>query len=185
MSLLQEIETHGLAKTTFNDNLSRPAVYVGTYAKYNNGSIQGAWVYLDDFTNEEEFYAFCHELHKDEEDPEFMLQDFENFPKEYYSESSLSDEIWEYIHLTDDDKMMFDAFVDCFGSDVTIENAREAYYGQYNSDEDMAWELLESTGDLNAMPENLRFYFDIEKYARDLMMSDFSASNGFYFNSNW
>jgi antirestriction protein len=45
--------------------------------------------------------------------------------------------------------------------------------------------LLEGTGDLNEIPERLRFYFDIEKYARDLMISDFSESNGYYFSNNW
>lgn len=161
------------------------SVYVGTYAKYNAGSIAGAWVDLTRFDDHESFLAFCHELHKDEEDPELMYQDFQNFPHEYYSESGINPELWDYLELTDDDKMMLDAFRDCFGATDSIENARNAYYGQYESDEDMAWELLESTGGLNEVPDVLKYYFDVEKYARDLMISDFSSSNGFYFLNNW
>lgn len=163
-----------------------PSVYVGTYAKYNNGSIEGAWVRLDQFEDAEEFEAYCRELHKDEEDPEFMLQDFENFPEIFYSESGLDDDIWEFLRLDEDDRAMLEAFHECFGhSEGTIEDARNAYYGQFDSDEDMAWDLLEGTGDLNEIPERLRFYFDVEKYARDLMISDLSSSNNYYFFNNW
>ena len=30
-------------------------VYVGTYSKYNNGSIQGDWLDLEDYNNKAEF----------------------------------------------------------------------------------------------------------------------------------
>ena len=79
------------------------SVYVGTYQKYNNGSIGGAWVDLTKFSNEEEFLDHCKVLHKDEEDPELMFQDFEEFPKAYYSESGLDSDLWEWLSLDDDD----------------------------------------------------------------------------------
>ena len=34
----------------------QPAVYVGTWEKYNNGSIDGAWLKLQDFEDADEFY---------------------------------------------------------------------------------------------------------------------------------
>jgi antirestriction protein len=67
-------------------------LYVGTYAKYNNGSINGAWIDLEDHGDKVSFLAACAELHKDESDPELMFQDFEGFPRSLYSESSVSDE---------------------------------------------------------------------------------------------
>ena len=36
--------------------LSEAKVYVGTYAKYNNGSLSGAWLDLSDYSDKEEFY---------------------------------------------------------------------------------------------------------------------------------
>lgn len=36
--------------------LSAASVYVGTYAKYNNGSLSGAWLNLSDYSDKEEFY---------------------------------------------------------------------------------------------------------------------------------
>ena len=47
--------------------LSEASVYVGTYGKYNNGSLFGAWLDLSDYADKEEFYEACRELHKDEE----------------------------------------------------------------------------------------------------------------------
>ena len=61
--------------------LSEAKVYVGTYAKYNNGSLSGAWLDLSDYSDKEEFYEACRELHKDEEDAEYMFQDWENVPE--------------------------------------------------------------------------------------------------------
>lgn len=64
--------------TTANNNiLDEVKIYVGTYAKYNNGSIFGKWLTLSDYSDLSEFYDACRELHKDEEDPEFMFQDYE------------------------------------------------------------------------------------------------------------
>ena len=79
-----------------------PAVYVGTYEKYNNGSIGGGWMSLEGH-DKESFYAACAELHSDESDPEFMFQDFQNFPREFYGESGLAAEIWDWLELDEDD----------------------------------------------------------------------------------
>ncbi len=56
---------------------SQGRVYVGTYGKYNNGSLFGAWLDLSDYADKEEFYETCRELHKDEEDAKYMFQDWE------------------------------------------------------------------------------------------------------------
>ena len=53
-------------------------VYVGTYAKYNAGSLKGAWIDLDKFKNYEEFVKECRRVHRGEHDPEFMVQDVEH-----------------------------------------------------------------------------------------------------------
>lgn len=55
------------------ENISEARIYVGTYAKYNEGSIFGKWLDLSDYSDSEEFYEACRELHKDEEDPELMF----------------------------------------------------------------------------------------------------------------
>jgi len=70
-------------------------IYVGTYAKYNAGSIAGAWLNLEDYQDKDAFLKACAELHKDEEDPELMFQDFEGFPSNFYSESGIEEELFD------------------------------------------------------------------------------------------
>ena len=79
------------------ENLMHSKVYVGTYAKYNNGSIKGVWIELNNFSSIDEFYEFCSELHSDETDPEFMFQEWENIPSELISESGISENIFSII----------------------------------------------------------------------------------------
>lgn len=69
-------------------------VYVGTYRKYNSGSLAGKWLTLADYANRDEFYAACRELHKDEADPEFMFQDWEGVPSWMIGESHIDAEVW-------------------------------------------------------------------------------------------
>ena len=81
------------------DTTTKPRLYVGTYAKYNNGSIAGEWVDLEQFDCKEDFYKYCKKLHKNEHDPEFMFQDFEGFPKDMYSESGIDDRLFEFMAM--------------------------------------------------------------------------------------
>ena len=163
----------------------KPSVYVGTYAKYNSGSIQGAWLDLTKYSDNDEFIAACKLLHNDELDPEFMIQDFEGFPKMYYSESGLNDELFDFLALDDDDKKMLAAFIECFGDEsLTIDQARDAFFGEFSSDLDFAYDYIESTCYLSGCPDSIQNYFDYDKFARDLMF-DFTESNGFYFSNNW
>jgi antirestriction protein len=47
----------------------------------------------------------------------------------------------------------------------------ECYQGSWESLEAWAEDLLESTGDLDQVPEHLRCYIDVAAYARDLELS--------------
>jgi antirestriction protein len=66
---------------------------------------------------------------------------------------------------------------------ASLDTVEEAYAGEWRSDEDFATDLLEQCGDLDSIPENLRYYFDYSAYARDLMISDYFESNGHYFRN--
>lgn len=157
------------------------SVYVGTYAKYNNGSIKGAWVDLTQFSDHDEFLEHCMELHKDEDDPELMYQDFEEFPKRYYSESGLDADLWEWLSLDDHEKEILEAYLECFG-EGDIDDAMDAYQGQFDSDIDFTMDLLEACGDI---PQDLPSYvvIDWEATARNIMF-DYSEHNGFYFRAS-
>ena len=83
------------------------AVYCGTYHKYNNGSIDGAWLDLSTFKDAADFFATCKDLHDDEADPEYMFQDYQGFPDWMYRESMSIDQVQEIInfaHATPEEK---------------------------------------------------------------------------------
>ena len=67
-----------------------PMIYVGTYEKYNNGSIAGKWLKLNDYENINDFYNACKELHNDEHDTELMFQDWEYIPSSMIWEGGLN-----------------------------------------------------------------------------------------------
>ena len=82
-----------MAKLTILD----AAVYCGTYKKYNEGSLDGGWLHLGRYQNGAAFLEACKKLHAYESDPEFMYQDSEYLPDEFYSESCIYPEVFEVI----------------------------------------------------------------------------------------
>lgn len=71
-------------------------VYVGTYNAYNNGSLRGGWLDLANYASYGDFLKACKNLHRNERDPEFMIQDTEDFPDglscmEWLSEQDFND----------------------------------------------------------------------------------------------
>ena len=158
-----------------------PAVYCGTYGKYNNGSLQGMWIDLTTFDDYDEFIEFCYDLHADEEDPELMFQDYENFPRELYSESCFDEDEFDTIikYASFDDRDAVDAFLSCY-SISQLDDFEDAYQGQYDSEEDFARYIVEECYDLEQMG-NLSYYFDYSAFARDLFMCDYFYDNGYVF----
>lgn len=158
-------------------------VYVGTYAKYNSGNLNGAWVDLENFDNEEDFLDHCYEIHDDEEDPELMFQDYENFPKEFYSESEISVYLWDWLELNVYQKEIIDAFIKCFNPSYkeALNKYEGAYMGQYNSFKDFAEQLFDET---NEVPEHLANYIDYD-YVASEYKHDYIMHDGHIFSRNW
>lgn len=171
------------------EKLSEARIYVGTYAKYNEGSIFGKWMDLSDYSDSEEFYNACRELHSDEKDPELMFQDWENIPSALIGESSLADNIFEIIEtvgsLSETQQEAFGVWLNYSSSDIALEDITDLissfeddYQGEYKDEEDYAYEIVEQCYDL---PEFAKTYFDYEKFARDLFIGDYWFDNGFVF----
>lgn len=147
-----------------------PRVYVGTYAKYNNGSLEGKWIDLGDYSEKDDFLTACAELHADESDPELMFQDFEDIPEGMISESSISDDLWDWINLDDSDKELLKVYRENINSSGDIDVARDAHRGNATSPEDWAADYLDECGLLAEVPGALQNYIDFAAYARDAQM---------------
>lgn len=146
-------------------------IYVGTYAKYNDGNLFGAWLDLEDYSDKDEFIAACLMLHRDEDDPELMFQDWEDIPTGMVSESSVNESVWEWLELDDDDKELLKVYQEDIDSTGDIEKARESFFGKYDKETDWAAEYWEETGLLQSIPQDLQGYIDYESYAHDAKCS--------------
>ena len=133
--------------------LSEARVYVGTYGKYNNGSLFGAWLDLSDYSDKEEFYEACRELHKDEEDAEYMFQDWENVPECLIGESWISENFFTLRDAVEDlgdtEQEAFFVWCNYKCHDLSEEDAddlirafQDEYIGQYDDEEDFATQIV-------------------------------------------
>jgi antirestriction protein len=145
-----------------------PAIYVGTYYKYNCGSLRGEWVDLTIYSTKEEFYSHIQNLHADEDDPEFMFQDYENFPDCFYGESCLDDRLWDWLDLEESRREVCAIYFNNISQEGTIEEALERSRGTYDSKEAYAREFLQDCGSLANLSEELQYFFDFQSYANNL-----------------
>lgn len=92
-----------------------PSIYCGTYGKYSG-----------------------------EKDPELMFQDYEAFPREWYSEGFMSEEDFEHIREYNDmcDKHGQDAVDDYMEFRDNLDDFEEAYCGHWDSEEAFGRDLF-------------------------------------------
>ena len=159
-----------------------PAVYCGTYGKYNNGSLAGMWIDLTTFFDYDDFIEFCYNLHADEEDPELMFQDYENFPRELYSESCFDEDTFDTIikYANHSDRDAVDAFLSYY-SISELDKFEDVYVGKYVSEEDFAQCLIDECYDIERTMGHLSSYFNYVAFANDLFCYDYHFDNGYVF----
>lgn len=153
-----------------------PALYCGTYGKYNEGNLGGMWVDISTFDDYEDFVNFCYAIHSDEEDPELMYQDYENMPGSLYHESMGEEEfnnLLKYCELCDEYNVSaVDDFLERFSPD-DLDMMQDSYVGVYDSEEDFAREIVNERYDIDNMMGDLAYYFNYEALTRDLFVGDY------------
>lgn len=166
-AMIKESVNRILEAAGYGNEEPRPAIYVGTYGKYNNGSLGGEWIYLDEFGSREDFLRYCtNELHGDERDVELMFQDWEYIPEGFVGESYISDKLWDFMNLDapyDVKLAIADHIMNPEEAIETIENGDyRVYYGADNL-RDVVYENMEE----GVMPNNPQYYFDYERFGRE------------------
>lgn len=181
-------------------------IYVASLSDYNNDTLHGVWIDFDACSDVDEVqdaintmllaspyaaseFAKQHGLQAEE----WAIHDYEGWAGITLSESEGIGNLWEtYKHLQDLEDCETEAFSIYYTNLLnasetdwdTLDNFRAAYQGEFDSDADFAEYLLEETGGLDAIPENLRYYFDYEKYARDLFIGgDYWTHEGYVFSN--
>lgn len=157
-----------------------PALYCGTYGKYNKFNVRGMWVNLSTFDSYKDFEAFCLAIHADENDPELMYQNHTNIPDSLYQESMGEKgfaKIMEYIEMCEEYNVFaVDDFLEWL-SPEDLDRMPDAYVGVYDSPEEFAEEKADEVFDLPNMGE-IAQYFDYKAYARALF------TGNYYFGSH-
>ena len=166
----------GISKHEWKHQSDSPAIYCGTYGKYNEGSLFGMWVNVSTFDSYEDFVNFCKAIHADENEPELMYQDGENIPDSLCSESMGEEEfnnLLKYCELCDEYNVSaVDDFLEWFSTE-DLDRMPDAYAGVYDSEEDFAREIVNERYNIDKMMGDLAYYFNYEAFARDLFMGDY------------
>jgi len=149
---------------------SQAKIYVADLAAYNSGILHGIWIdNLLDLTEVEEQITTLFSKSPMEYAEEYAIHDYEGFGNidigEFFSIERVHNialflfENDEYGHL----------ILSYCNEDIQEANRmlNDCFLGQYDSVEDYAQEML---ADSLQLPANLSYYFDWERYARDLEM---------------
>ena len=141
---------------------SNPAVYCGTYAKYNNGSLYGMWIDLS-------------------------TQDYEHYPEQWYCEGCMGestfDKIKAYAELSEEKREAYEAYL-TYWDEGTLEDFEERYEGKYNSPEDFAEYLCEECGYFKNLPQWLQCCIDYSAVWRNLDTGgDYTEVDGHIFRN--
>lgn len=171
-----------------------PMVYVGTYGKYNNGSINGGWLKIADYADKQEFYDAINELHADElaanGEIEPMFQDWQDIPDAWIGESWIADDAFVLFgsdsRYSDEQRSAIKAYIGTFRStqNVDFDEILEKYKG--TTDDKSAWfsVWLDETGFFESWPQTAINYFDYDSYQRDCELEGLyfvEAGQGNYF----
>ena len=172
--------------------------YVSTYKKYNDGNLGGDWFTIAPDTDLEIFIQEIKDFHKDENDWEFMFQDWDSETAELVGflekcgllgETPDLEAIIEALEALEGisyDLAVYNAYASNCGydSDVSdlISKCDESYAGEFNSDSDFAEDMAEQVGAIDKTATWPQTCIDWDHAARELMY-DYFESDGYYFRN--
>ena len=135
--------------------------------QYNEGILNYVWLTLP--ATDEEIEEAKEKIGIDyEEYEEYFITDYDDAP-EGLGEYESIDRLNEIAEKLEDDEDLFEAICEYGG----VETALEADFDEWDlrsdirDDEDLGWYYAEEVGGLE-IPENIKPYFDYERYGRDI-----------------
>lgn len=172
------------------ETVTVPRVWIGCLAAYNAGMLHGEWVEVtsepDDLYGHIERVLAASPIRGAEE---WAFMDSEGFPRGFAGESSSPEELAAWVLEVEDaeeagpgEEVLAAYWDNDQGQEVEgiAERCRDAFMGEHRSLGDFAHELEEESGELEAIPDRLRFAIDWERLGRDLELGGdvFTADAG-------
>lgn len=153
------------------DNQGEIRIYVACLAAYNNGILHGKWIEANqdpyDIWEEVSTMLLASPIEGAEE---WAIHDYEGFEGYSVSEYEGFESISNIAAFIDEHGPLGGQVLEHYGDLEEAKKALEEHYaGEYESLSDFAQELTEQGA---TIPDNLAFYIDYEKMARDLEISD-------------
>ena len=147
-----------------------PRIYVACLAAYNNAILHGAWIDAtqepDDIMKDVQAMLKASPIPNAEE---YAIHDYEGFEGITLSEWEGLEKVHTLASFVEEHGELG---ADLYSYYDDLDEAREAlcdrYAGSYRNIADFAQELTEET---TTIPENLTYYIDYERMARDMEMS--------------
>ncbi|MDO8674738.1 MAG: antirestriction protein ArdA [Candidatus Omnitrophota bacterium] len=152
-----------------------PRIYVACLAAYNNGILHGQWIEANqeagDIQAEIQDMLAQSPMPKAEE---WAIHDYEGFCGLRLSEYEDMAKVAAMAVLIEEHGEAWARYADHVGmDDATGDGFKEAYHGQWDSEEDFAEHLAEETMEI---PERLQYYIDYKKLARDLFIDEYFSA---------
>lgn len=156
-------------------------IYVGTFKKYNEGSLYGKWLNLYDYVDHDDFIEDCKALHADEADPEFHFQDWEDLPEGTVTECTVDEALWDFMYLDGNEQTIVIAWMDGTNDSLSVALGRalENHIGEYKDEAEYGRISFKEQFD-ESIQNSLFCYIDFDRYGRD-MMEGLLYSNGHLF----
>lgn len=144
-------------------------VYIANLGKYNEGELVGAW-----FSFPIDFEEAKEKIGLDAEYEEYAIHDYElPFRIDEYESIDRLNDLFELIQEIENEPIYdeLNEIIEYWFNDIEdlLEHKDDIIsYSDCSSMEDIAYYYIEETGVLNALPENLRYYFDYASFGRDM-----------------
>jgi antirestriction protein len=148
----------------------QPQIYVACLSSYNSGILHGKWIIPS--INEQELQDQINSILKTSKQPfaeEWAVHGYDNFHDlgEYPSMSDIC-KVQEAIE--EHGYELVNAYLQYHNDTDSLDHFGDSYVGEYNSFQEYAEQYLMEMEyeSFSAIPEHLQYYFDYEKYARNL-----------------
>ena len=150
-----------------------PKIYVACLAAYNNGYLHGAWIDANQDTDA--LYADIKKILTSSpvtNAEEWAIHDYEDFGDMNIDEYTAIETVSLIANFITEHDELGAAVLSHVNGDIAeaCQLLEECYHGEYDSEEDFAMSFADDTMNI---PDNLAYYIDYEKMARDLFINDF------------
>ena len=161
-----------------------PAIYVACLASYNRGVLHGAWINLGIAATAEDIQECIDYILKLSLEPgaeEYAVHDSQLLPgclssTEWPDLGKLEEYAQTVCELSENGFAAYRIACDNEGEILSLDQFRETYCGTYDRPEDYAEELAEECGELDKLPDFLRYRIDWEGVWHDLSCDGYSAT---------